>query len=97
MLIFLALLRQGPFTGRGKDIFRSRKSTTSRAPSMHVDDFMKFGQPVQYLHRGGLAVCNWYKHTYDLVLFYTCTLRLPRHFNFYQMVRVSCVTTLSSE
>ena len=36
-----ALLRQGPFTGRGKDLFRSRKSTTSRAPSMHVDDFLK--------------------------------------------------------
>jgi hypothetical protein len=39
-----ALLRQGPISGRGKDVFRSRKSTTSRAPSMHVDDFVKLGQ-----------------------------------------------------
>ena len=45
-LLNAALLRQGPFTGRGKDVFRSRKSTTSRAPSMHVDDFVKLGQQV---------------------------------------------------
>ena len=61
LLPLLALLRQGPFTGRGKDIFRSRKSTTSRAPSMHVDDFMKFGQPVQNTHWEGHSLLQQFR------------------------------------
>ena len=68
---------------------------------MHVDDFMKFGQPVQNMHWEGLSVCNCYKNTtaYGVVLCcaWMFRLSLPNHSKVLGGWLLMCLHTVCSK